>query len=65
MALSQETLNHLLEAEGSLRAALRYASTNENPLVIKQISQLLLDIEHCKDFEHLMDIVDDHQAQQS
>ena len=48
MALSQETLDHLLEAEGSLRASLRYASTNENPLVIKQISQLLLDIEHCK-----------------
>ena len=55
MALSQETLDHLLEAEGSLRAALRYASTNEKPLVIKQISQLLLDIEHCKEFEKLRD----------
>ena len=55
MALSQETLDHLLEAEGSLRAALRYASTNEKPLVIKQISQILLDIEHCKEFEKLRD----------
>jgi len=58
MALSQETLDHLLEAEGSLRASLRYASTNENPLVIKQISQLLLDIEHCKEFEKLRDYMD-------
>ena len=58
MALSQQTLDHLLEAESHLRAAVRSASMNEKPLVITQISQLLMDVEHVKEFEKLQDIVD-------
>lgn len=58
MALSQQTLDHLLEAEGSLRAAVRCAATNEKPLVITQLSQLLLDVERVREFEKLQDIVD-------
>ena len=58
MALSQRTLDHLLEAESHLRAAVRSAATNEKPLVITQISQLLMDVEHVKQFEKLQDIVD-------
>ena len=58
MALSQQTLDHLLEAESHLRAAVRSAATNEKPLVITQISKLLMDVEHVKTFEKLQDIVD-------
>ena len=58
MALSEQTLDHLLEAESHLRAAVRSASMNEKPLVITQISQLLMDVEHVKQFEKLQDIVD-------
>ena len=58
MALSQQTLDHLLEAESHLRAAVRSAATNEKPMVITQISQLLMDVEHVKQFEHLQDFVD-------
>ena len=58
MAVSQQTLDHLLEAESHLRAAVRSAATNEKPLVITQISQLLMDVEHVKQFEKLQDIVD-------
>ena len=58
MALSQQTLDHLLEAESHLRAAVRSAATNEKPLVITQISQLLMDIERVREFEKLQDIVD-------
>ena len=58
MALSEQTLDHLLEAEGSLRAAVRSASMNEKPIVVTQLSQLLLDVERVKEFEHLQDIVD-------
>ena len=58
MALSKQTLDHLLEAEGSLRAAVRCAATNEKPIVVTQLSQLLMDVEHVKQFEHLQDIVD-------
>ena len=58
MALSQQTLDHLLEAEGSLRAAIRCSATNEKPMVVTQLSQLLMDIERVKEFEKLQDIVD-------
>ena len=64
MALSRQTLDYLLEAEGSIRLAMKYASTNEKPLVLTQISKLLYDIESMKEFEKLMDVVEEHQAQQ-
>ena len=64
MALSQQTIDHLLEAEGSIRSALKCAAINEKPLVITQISKLLYDIESMKEFENLMDVVEEHQAQQ-
>jgi len=60
MALSQQTLDHLLEAEGSLRSAVRCAATNEKPIVVTQLSQLLMDIERVREFEKLQDIVDSH-----
>ena len=60
MALSQQTVDHLLEAEGSLRAAVRCAATNEKPIVVTQLSQLLMDIERVREFEKLQDIVDSH-----
>ena len=60
MALSQQTLDNLLEAEGSLRAAVRCAATNEKPIVVTQLSQLLMDIERVREFEKLQDIVDSH-----
>ena len=60
MALSQQTLDHLLEAEGNIRAAIKCAAVNEKPLVVTQISKLLYDIESLKEFEKLQDIVDAH-----
>tara|TARA_B100000579_G_scaffold77821_1_gene60362 strand:- start:85 stop:285 length:201 start_codon:yes stop_codon:yes gene_type:complete len=64
MALSKQTLDYLLEAEGSIRSAIKSAAINEKPLVITQISKLLYDIESMKEFENLMDVVEEHQAQQ-
>ncbi len=61
MALSKQTLEHLLEAESHLRAAIKSAATNEKPLVVKQLSELLLNIEHCKKFEELMDMIDNRK----
>tara|TARA_R100001443_G_scaffold88725_1_gene95169 strand:- start:29 stop:223 length:195 start_codon:yes stop_codon:yes gene_type:complete len=60
MALSQQTLDYLLEAEGSIRSAIKSAATNEKPLVITQISKLLYDIDSLKEFENLMDTVEEH-----
>ena len=61
MALSQQTLEHLLEAESHLRAAIKSAATNEKPLVVQQLSKLLLDIEQCKKFEEIMDMLDNRK----
>ena len=60
MALSNQTLDHLLEAESHMRAAIKSAAVNEKPLVVTQISKLLYDIESLKEFENLQDIVDAH-----
>ena len=60
MALSQQTLDYLLEAEGNIRSAIKSAAVNEKPLVVNQISKLLYDIESLKEFEKLQDIVDAH-----
>ena len=57
MALSQQTLDYLLEAEGSIRSAIKSAAVNEKPLVVNQISKLLYDIDHLKEFESFQDIV--------
>ena len=61
MALSEQTLEHLLEAESHLRAAIKSAAANEKPLVVKQLSQLLLDMEQCKKFEDLMDMLENRK----
>ena len=58
MALSQQTLDYLLEAEGSIRSAIKSAAVNENPLVITQLSKLLYDIDHLKEFEKLQDVIE-------
>ena len=59
MALSEKTHDYLLEAEGCLRSAIKTAATCEKPLVVTQLSQLLMDIERVKEFEKLQNIVDE------
>ena len=50
-----------MEAESHLRAAIRVASTSEKPLVVKQLSQLLLDMEQCKKIEEFMDMIENRK----
>ena len=59
--LSKQTLEPLEEAQGFIRNALKSASMNEKPIVVHQLSKLLIDIEHCKDFDLIMDIME-HQT---
>ena len=60
MTLSQQTLEPLEEAQGLIRNAIKSASVNEKPIVVHQLSKLLVDIDHCKSFDHIMDIME-HQ----
>jgi hypothetical protein len=61
MALSKNTLDNLLEAESHIRAAIKSAAVNEKPLVVKQLSQILMDMEQTKKFEEIMDILDNRE----
>jgi len=58
MTLSKQTLDHLLEAESHLRAAIKSAAINEKATIVQQLSKILLSIEQCKKFEELMDMLD-------
>ena len=50
-----------MEAESHLRAAIKSAATNEKPLVVQQLSKLLLDMEQCKKFEEIMDMLENRK----
>ena len=58
--LSKQTLEPLEDAQGLIRTAIKSAATNEKPIVVHQLSKLLIDIESCKDFDHIMDIMEQH-----
>ena len=60
MTLSQQTLEPLEEAQGLIRTAIKSASVNEKPIVVHQLSKLLMDIEHVKTFDGIMDIMEQH-----
>ena len=62
MTLSQQTLEPLEEAQGLIRTAIKSASVNEKPIVVHQLSKLLMDIDHCKSFDHIMDIMEHQQS---
>ena len=59
--LSKQTLEPLEEAQGFIRTAVKSASVNEKPIVVHQLSKLLMDIEHVKTFDGIMDIME-HSA---
>jgi hypothetical protein len=61
MALSKQTLDNLLEAESHIRAAIRVAASCEKPMIVNQLSKILMDMEHCKKFEEIMDMLDNRK----
>ena len=58
MALSKNTLDHLLEAESHIRAAIKSAAVNEKPMVVKNLSDILMSMEQTKKFDEIMDLID-------
>ena len=61
MALSKNTLDNLLEAESHIRAAIKSAAVNEKPLVVKQLSEILMNMEQTKKFDEIMDMLDSRE----
>ena len=47
-----------MEAESHIRAAIKSAASNETPMTVQHLSKLLLDIENCRRFEKMMDMLD-------
>jgi len=62
MALSKTTLDHLLEAKSHIRAAIKCAAVNEKPLVIKQLSEMLMGMEQLEKFDEIMDMLDNRAS---
>jgi len=62
MALSKNTLEHLLEAESHIRAAIKSAAVNEKPMVVKQLADLLNGLEQTKKFDEIMDMIDNRSS---
>jgi hypothetical protein len=61
MALSKQTLDNLLEAESHIRSAIRVAASCEKPMVVNQLSKILMDMEHCKKLEEIMDMLENRK----
>ena len=61
MALSKNTLDNLLEAESHIRAAIKSAAVNEKPLVVKQLSEILMNMEQTKKFDEILDLLDSRE----
>ena len=61
MSLSKQTLDNLLEAESHIRSAIRVAASCEKPMIVNQLSKILMDMEHCKKFEEIMDMLDNRK----
>ena len=58
--LSKQTIEPLEEVQGLMRTAIRSAAVNEKPIVVHQLTKLLMDIEHIKTFDGIMDIMEQH-----
>ena len=61
MGLSEQTLDHMLEAETHMRAAIRSAASNEKPVIVTQLAKILLDIEKAKRIEEVMDMIENRE----
>ncbi len=61
MTLSKNTLDNLLEAESYIRSAIKSAAVNEKPLVVKQLSEILMSMEQTKKFDEIMDMLDSRE----
>ena len=61
MALSKNTLDHLLEAESHLRAAIKSAAVNEKPMVVKSLSDILMKIDQTKKIDEIMDLMENRE----
>jgi len=62
MALSKQTLDHLCDAESHIRASNKSAAVNEKPLVVKQLSEILMSMDQTKKFDEIMDMLDNRES---
>ena len=56
MTLSKNTLDNLLEAESYIRSAIKSDAVNEKPLVVKQLSEILMSMEQTKKFDEIIEM---------
>lgn len=65
MALGKQVEESLKEASCSLRNALAYAARQERPVVCKQISSIIADIEMIGSFDGMLDKLEEFQSEKN
>ena len=60
--LSKQTLDHLLEAQSHLRAALKSAATNEKPFMCKHLADMIVQIDTLERTENMMDMLENRKS---
>lgn len=59
MALAQQVIDSLDEAQAALRNALAFAARQERPVVCSTISEILCRIDQLKSFDGILDKLDE------
>ena len=59
MALSEQTRDNVDAAISSIRAALRSASVNERPYIVKELSKCLWSLHQLDNCDQVLDMVED------
>lgn len=59
--LSKQTLDHILEAESHIRAAIKSAASNEKPNIVYQLSKILIELESTQKIEDIMDMLENRK----
>jgi hypothetical protein len=62
MSLSKNLQENLKDAEGNIRNALYWASKNEKPTTIFQLSKILFDLDQIEKTEDLMDKLENRKS---
>jgi len=61
MALSEQVIESLLEAESNLRNALAFAARNERPMICREISKMISSIDTIQSADGILDALENRE----
>ena len=61
MALSEQVIESLVEAESNLRDALAFAARNERPMICKEIAKMISSIDTIQSADGILDALENRE----